>query len=202
LITSERKSNSLLFAETELEILVKAAPSDNRPIVEEFIPQILALVNAFGNSGQSGGSAGFVAAALGETVRKLCLMRPIGPIMDLQSEWCEVSERGGKDGEKLFQNRRLSSLFREGDGQAYYLDAIAWETQKGHKWNGTAILPDGKKIGSRAFVRNFPFEPKTFIIHVEEREIAKDDWELYIVDEKELDKVKEMYELYEEMYEL
>ena len=47
--------NTMTHAERELDILVKSATDpNNRPIIEEFIPEILALVRKFSNSGQRG----------------------------------------------------------------------------------------------------------------------------------------------------
>ena len=67
-------NNTLTHAQRELDILVKSCPDpENRPIIEGFIPEILALVEKFGKSGQSGGSAPYTATAISQAVKKLCL---------------------------------------------------------------------------------------------------------------------------------
>lgn len=176
------------FAERELDILVKSAQPDNRPIIEPFIPEILALVDKFGKSGQSGGSAPYTAGALSEAVKKLCLQKPICEITGMEDEWGECAEN-------VFQNSRCSALFKDGkDAQAHYLDAIIWKTENGTTWGGVAYLND-KKVLSRQYVKSFPFTPKTFFIDVIEKEVAKDDWEFYIKDEAQL---KEVFEYYNE----
>ena len=159
-------SNTKNYAELELDILVKSCPDkDNRPIIEEFIPEILALVDKFGQSGQSGGSAPYTAGALSQAVKHLCLQQPICPIQNFDEEWMDVG-----DNESIFQNKRCSALFKEGkDGKPYYLDAIVW--------NGDTIGINGETgwdtfcgtmegITSRQYVKSFPFTPKTFYIDV------------------------------------
>jgi len=182
------------FAERELDILVKSSEKNNRPVVEEFIPEILALCEKFGNSGQSGGSAPYVASAISQTIQKLCLQKPICPIMGIEEEWINVTENS-MEGE-LYQNNRCSALFKLGNGKCYYLDAIVWVNQKGHGWSGYGYLPDGSRIRSRQYVKSFPFEPKTFKIDVIEKEVAKDDWCFFIKDEKQLEEVFKYYDKY------
>jgi hypothetical protein len=77
------KSNALKFAEIELDILSKTVED---PIVRDFIPEILALVDRFGKSGQSGGSAPTVATVIANTFKKLCLFEPITPITGIDDE--------------------------------------------------------------------------------------------------------------------
>lgn len=182
----------LSFAELELDILSKANKDpENRPLVEEFIPEILALVDKFSKSGQSGGSAPYYASAIAETVKKLCLIKPISPITGIDEEWCEFTLGS-------FQNSRCYSLFKDENGFSYYLDAIQWKTQKGYTYSGSAYLREGEKIKakfrSRQYIKGFPFVPKTFVVDVVEEEIAKDDWEFYIKDENQLNEVFEYYQ--------
>lgn len=186
-------SNTKKFAERELDILIKSSTDpDNRPIIEEFIPEILALCEKFGNSGQSGGSAPYTASAIAQAIEKLCLKKPICPITGIKDEWGDVSD--GQDKEDIiYQNSRCSALFKDGYERAYYLDAIVWKDEKGATWSGSAILPTGEKIRSRQFLREFPFEPKTFYVDIISKEVKKDNWEFYVKDEKQLEKVFSYY---------
>lgn len=194
-------SNALDFAKRELDILIKTnTDPENRPIIEKFIPEILALIDKFGKSGQSGGSAPYTASAISETIKKLCLFEPIAPITGDDSEWCEVTQLN--DGIPMFQNRRCGALFKNGkDGDAYYIDAIVKKTQNGSCWSGSfwkskndyLIGNRELMIDKRAYVKSFPFTPKTFYIDVIEEEVAKDDWEMYLKDEQQLEKVFEYY---------
>lgn len=198
----EDKSNTHNFAKRELEILSKSSTDkDNRPIVEPFIPEILALCERFGKSGQSGGSAPYTASALSKAIKTLCLQEPICPITGIDDEWVNVSEYGsGKDEKEcVWQNTRCSALFKNSEGKCWYLDAIVWKTQKGIGWSGSALLKDGNafvKYMSRQYVKSFPFTPKTFYIDVIEKEVAKDDWEFYIKNPKQLERVFKYYDKY------
>jgi hypothetical protein len=197
------ETNTARYAERELSILCKTVES---PIIKDFIPEILALCEKFGKSGQSGGSAPFTATALSQSIKKLCLQEPICDITGIDDEWVQVREVSGDD-EMMYQNNRCSALFKSKSGKCWYVDAITWKTQNGGCWGGRAILPQqideygklsrtNEVISSRQFVNKFPFKPKTFYIDVIEKEIAKDDWEFYIKDERQLEKVFKYYDKY------
>ena len=195
-------TNTQSHAKKELEILVaNATDPDNRPIIEEFIPEILAICEKFGNSGQSGGSAPYTAQALSQAIKKLCLQETIAPLTGEDSEWTDVSERG--DGTIMFQNNREGGVFKDGkDGKAYYIDAIVKRTESGSCWSGMFWMSKedyltGNKdlmVGKRGYIKSFPFTPKTFYIDVIEEEVAKDDWEMYLKDPKQLEEVYEYYD--------
>lgn len=153
--------NTMTHAERELDILVKSATDpNNRPIIEEFIPEILALVRKFSNSGQSGVSAPYTASAISSAVKKLCLQEPICPITGIDEEWNDVGRLGNDD---IYQNNRLSSVFKQGKGgRAYYLDAIVWQGEDDYDtFTGTI-----NGVSSRQYIKSFPFEPKTFYIDI------------------------------------
>lgn len=171
------RSNIYEFAKTELQILSASAPDkDNRPVIEPFINEILELCDKFGKSGQSGGSAPTVATVISQTVKKLMLFEPICPVLGIDAEWVSVSELSD---EILFQNRRCSALFKKGDGNSYYLDAIVWKGAEEYDTFTGRVYIDDKNfelISSRQFVR-FPFKPKTFYIDVVRVPIAKEEAE-------------------------
>lgn len=198
------ETNTARFAERELTILSKSAQDpNNRPIIEPFTKEILALCEAFGKSGQSGGSAPYTATALSQAIKKLCLQEPICPITGIDEEWTDVAEING--GKTLFQNKRCSCVFKEEkDGRAYYIDAIVKKTQKGHCFSGSFWLSKedylkgykSKKIGCKQYIKSFPFTPKTFYIDVIEEEIGDDDWEMYLKSPKQLQRVWKYYDKY------
>lgn len=205
-------SNTYNFAKTELDILVKSAEPENRPIIEEFIPEILALCDKFGNSGQSGGSAAYTAESLSKAIKSLCLQKSICPITGIDEEWVDVSSYGDSDSDIVYQNKRCSALFKNKDGRCWYLDAIIWKTQHDQTWGGNAILPneskwtnsDGKpmvqfpcpgtKITGHQYVKVFPFEPKTFYVDVFQVFDRKNGFDLYVIDKKQLEEVVEYYQ--------
>jgi len=201
LINSKAMTNTQSHAKRELEILVaNATDPDNRPIIEEFIPEILALCEKFGNSGQSGGSAPYTAQALSQAIKKLCLQETIAPLTGEESEWTHISELSG---EVLYQNNREGGVFKDGkDGKAYYIDAIVMETEGGSRWSGKFWMSKqdylaGNRdlmVSGKGYIKSFPFKPKTFYIDVIEEEVAKDDWEMYLKDPKQLQEAYEYYD--------
>lgn len=188
-------SNTASFAKMELDILVKSETDpENRHIIEEFIPEILALVDKFGKSGQSGGSAPYTASALSQAIKKLCLQEPICPVTGVDDEWANVSDHS--PGETWFQNKRCSALFKNDDGKPYYLDAIVWKDQNGLTFTGSAYVRKvNERYRSRQYVKAFPFTPKTFYIDVIMEETAPDWWIAYVKDSSQLDKVAKYYNL-------
>ena len=173
------------YAQKELDILIKTTPD---AIIRHFIPEILALCEAFGNSGQSGGSAPYTAGALADAVKKLCLQQPISLLTGEDSEWNDISD--GDNGIGILQNNRCSAVFKE-NGRAYCLDAIFWKTEKGSTWHGTTK----EGIKSQQFIKSFPFKPKTFVIDVIEIEISKDNWEFIIKNMPDFDEVRTYYDM-------
>jgi len=193
-------SNTKSFAERELDILVKSnTDPENRPIIEGFIPEILALCEKFGRSGQSGGSAPYTAQALSSAIKKLCLQEPICPITGIDEEWVDIT--GLNDNKPMFQNSRCYGLFKDEKGEVKYVDAIVKRTQKNFTYSGSFwlnkkdYLTGNKdlKITSSQYIKGFPFTPKTFYIDVIEEEVAPDDWEMYLKDKSQLDEVFEYY---------
>lgn len=152
-------TNTQSHAQRELDILIKTTPD---AIIKDFIPEILALCEAFGRSGQSGGSASYTASALSKAIKKLCLQQPVCPITGVDEEWNEV-------GTNVWQNNRCYGIFKDAGNKPYYLDAIVW--------NGDTVGESGNTgwdtftgtingISSRQFIKSFPFTPKTFYIDV------------------------------------
>lgn len=174
------------FAKQEFKQIKRDASEDNsmQDLVEG---NILELLEVFSKQGHSGSSAPYVV----ELFSKLALFEPITAIEDIEEEWGDV------EGD-AFQNKRCSALFKEKEtGKCYYLDAIVWQDENKHCWNGSALLKSGKKISSRQYVK-FPFFPKTFYVGVTSVEEPKDKWKFFIKSESLLDKVFEYYIKFEE----
>jgi len=196
----EITTNTAKHAKVELDILSSTATDpENRPLIEPFIPEILALCEKFGNTGQSGGSAPHTAQALSQAIKKLCLQESICPIQGTDNEWTDVSNIG--DGSIKYQNKRCLGLFKDQNDKVTYVDAIIKRTENGHCWSGSFWLnkddyltgnKDLKIFGSQE-IKGFPFEPKTFYIDVVEEEVAPEDWEMYLKNPKQLEEVWEYY---------
>lgn len=149
----------------EFDLLEKHldADPDKRPLILEFKEEILALVKKFGESGQSGGSAPFYAAAISKAVRSLCMFDPIGPITGDASEWSDTSAMSNEPLGTTWQNKRLSSVFKDGiDGKSYYLDAVVFQGED--EWDRFTGRVDN--VSCAWYIKSFPFTPKTFTIDV------------------------------------
>lgn len=213
MISNSLNEGSVDKAQYELSRLLKRAEEKGEtPLVKEFVPEIMALVQKFADSGQSGGSAPFTAGAITEVVRKLLAQEPLGGVENSDDEWDDISKIEGVDeGTGTFQNSRLSSVFKEGkEGRPYYLDAIVFTPEGkdyGFTSGGVKIAENSKeKIGSSQYIKAFPFEPKTFKITVQEKEYRKLEdgslieeegggwWESWIKDPKQLEEVWEYYD--------
>lgn len=192
-------------ADYELDRLVKN--SKGELIITPFIPEVKALVQKFADSGQSGGSAPYTSAVIIDAIKKLLNHEPLGGIQNTEDEWNNISDQGDPDS---YQNKRLSSVFKQGkDGRPYYLDAIVFRNpEKNYTFtSGSVSLGDDKKgkIRSAQYIKSFPFEPKTFVIDIEEKEYRKNEdgsltpeegggwWETWVKDPKQLDEVWEYY---------
>lgn len=145
-------TNAYNHAKKELWILEKKYPDS---VVNDFKKEILELCERFGQSGQSGGSAPFVAHSLGTVIKKLCLQEVISPLTGEDKEWADVM--GG-----MKQNVRCHGLFKNKDGESYYIDAIVFRGPDNIMFTG---ICDG--VESRGWVNAWPFEPVTFYIDVE-----------------------------------
>lgn len=199
-------TNTQSFAANELNILAKTVPD---AIITPFRDEILALCEAFGKSGQSGGSAPYTATAISKAVKKLMLQEPICPITGIDEEWTNVREISEED-EMMYQNNRCSALFKSKGGRCWYLDAIVFKGENGNCFTSGSVdlqgeaESGGQTIRSAQYIKSFPFEPKTFYIDVLQTEWADKDqtekkegggwWSAVVKDPKQLEKVWEYYD--------
>jgi len=158
---------------------------------------VMELIEVFSKQGHSGMSAPYVASIF----NKLANFEPLLPITGKDEEWGDVNDM--RNGKPWYQNKRCSALFKDGkDGKPYYIDAIIKRDQNGSCWSGMAWLNEedyksgdrSKMVGKRGYVKSFPFVPKTFYIDVKDVEVAKDDWESFVVDPSQLEEVWEYYD--------
>lgn len=212
-MTAVEAVNESSVAKAEFEINRLLTKTEGTPIIKEFVPEVMALVKKFAESGQSGGSAPFTTSVIVQVIEKLLKQEPLGGIDGTDDEWEDVSHYGDENPRTSFQNKRLSSVFKGKDNKAYYLDAIVFRNpEKDYTFtSGSVDLPDlagdgkGGKIGSAQYIKKFPFEPKTFVIDVDEKEYRKNEdgsltleegggwWESRVKDPKQLDEVWKHY---------
>jgi hypothetical protein len=160
---------------------------------------VMELIEVFAKQGHSGMSAPYVISIF----EKVANFKPLIGITGKDEEWGAVRDLGV--GGSWYQNKRCSAIFKDGkDGRPYYIDAIVKRDQNGTCWSGFAWLSEedyktgdrSKMVGKKGYIKSFPFTPKTFYIDVRDVEVAKDDWESFVVDPSQLDEIKEYYDLY------
>lgn len=179
-------SNLMKHAKREFELLPEDA------VVKEFEQEILALVDKFGESGQSGASAPYVAKIVSSVVHKLCMFKPLSPLTFDMEEWQEISEF-------VYQNKRNSAVFMEKEMKPYYLYALVFTNSKESSFTGSSSLYEGgiKRIKSIAYIKDLEsFTGESFYVPVHEKEVSPDDWESWLTEDahKVLDKASEVYD--------
>lgn len=198
----------MTHARFELDLLEKKVPN---AIITPFKEEILALVEKVFSSGQSGGSIPYTAQAVSGAVKTLLNQENIHPVTGEDWEWNNIREYN--DGEIMYQNNRLSSIFKTEDNKPYYLDAIVFQGEEEYDTftsNGSVTLKDGSTLTSRQYIKEFPFTPKTFYIDVISHRYDKvkdtdelipnpegDWWEHEVKDESQLKEVFEYYDRFD-----
>lgn len=209
--SSETLNESSKYPELK-RMLDKAESEGSTLLIAEFVPEIEALVDKFGQSGQSGGSAPFTAGAIVDTIKKMLAHEPLGDGIECtDDEWNDVSSISDLKPNSFYQNNRLSSVFKEGkDGKPYFLDAIVFKpVGKDYTFTSNSVaMQEGSEetIGSSQCIKSLPFQPKTFVIDVEEKEYKKmpdgslveEDgggwWESWLKDPSQLEEVFKYYD--------
>jgi hypothetical protein len=107
------------YAESELNLIGMTDDGDMNGMMRK---HLLHMVKEFADEGHSGFSASYALQCL----QKLLKFKPLSPLTGEDDEWSEVSRISGYP---HFQNKRCSSIFKNGkDGEAYDIDGkVFWE---------------------------------------------------------------------------
>ena len=94
----------------------------NDEMQEAICNHVLKLLEIFADEGHSGSTAPYTV----DVFKRLAMFKPIAPLTGEDWEWTDVSEYSGR---ATYQNKRCSSVFKEGkDGEAYDIDGkVFWE---------------------------------------------------------------------------
>jgi hypothetical protein len=198
--------NNREFIREEFELLKKYPEG-----YEYLLPlekEILRMSEKISRYGFSGAAAGIAIPGICASIRKLLLFEPVAPVED--DEWGEVFDTH----DNTCQNKRCGGLFKDvRSGRCYYIYGIIKREvyTNGEKrenppcWSGGFILPStGENVRSRCYVKSFPFVPKMFYVDTEgwevnretgEKEAGTGWWETRLLDETQLDAVREYYDL-------
>lgn len=109
---------------------------------------IIDMMKLFSMEGHSGFSAGMATSIF----EKVSRFEPLTPLTGADDEWTDVAER---DGKPLFQNKRCSHVFKEGD-YAYDINGKVFRDPSGACFTSR---------DSRVPV-TFPYSPKTEYVDV------------------------------------
>lgn len=107
------------YAEDELNRIGMVDDGDMNGMMRK---HILHMVKEFADEGHSGFSGSYALQCL----EKLLRFKPLSPLTGEDDEWTDVSRMSGVP---HYQNKRCSSVFKEGkDGEAYDIDGkVFWE---------------------------------------------------------------------------
>ena len=110
------------YAENELDLIGMKDDGDMNGMMRK---HLIHMVKEFSDEGHSGFSASYALQCL----QKLLRFKPLSPLTGEDDEWTEVSSISGYP---HFQNKRCSSVFKDGkDGQAYDIEGkVFWEWVK------------------------------------------------------------------------
>ena len=177
----EKKMSLIQHAETELKLAgLFDKDSDYGGMLGD---SVMELIKVFSEQGHSGCSASMVSNLFDSLSR----FKQITPLTLKDDEWNEF-------GEGMFQNKRRSSVFKDGkDGRAYFIDAYYKKTQTGSTLSGSLDLKGGTRV-SKCYIKDVKSMP-TICIDVIETEVSKDNWDMVIKDMEQLNKLKEHYDL-------
>lgn len=162
--------SSLEYARSELE---RAGLFDKDSDYEGMVGDaVMEIMEKFGDQGHSGYSASMVTNILTRLMR----FEPLSPITGADDEWTDISLHG-ESGIK-YQNKRLSSVFKDVNGVVTYSNAITWQGEESYDTFQGSV----NDITSSQIIKEFPFSPKKFTVDVKrvyvetEEEAKKHDY--------------------------
>ena len=115
---------------------------------------VLELLEIFSKQGHSGSSAPYCT----KYFEKLSRFEPLCPLTGKDWEWLDVSDFGGRDDGPLFQNKRCSHVFKDGNG-AYDMDGKIFREP-----DGSCYTSGDSKVSI-----NFPYTPKREYVDVSKK---------------------------------
>ena len=134
-------------------------------IQESICKNILELLSVFSSQGHSGFSANYLMNCF----EKLARYEPVVPLTGEDWEWNDVSEVF--DGEKAYQNKRCSRVFKQADrfdGQAYDVQGKVF-IEHGYGVDGEETTYSYTSGDSHVPI-TFPYTPKTEYVDLGFRE--------------------------------
>lgn len=189
-------SQGYSHAKRELEILERLGKeSGDEYLVTHFKKEILALVKAFGRSGQSGGSVPYTAGAISDAIRKLCGYGVLSPITleeVISNEfWNDITELSC--GHILYQSKRISSLFKNSKGVIWDIDAIVYQNvdDENDRFTGNVSC-----VPNYCAIKSFPYTPVSFDVLVKRVPMLDDyDYCYELADGFSFDEISKVFDV-------
>jgi hypothetical protein len=178
------------------EVAILRKKYDYDLVINPVLPEIEALIEAFGQSGQSGASAAIIGPVIANIIKKTIVFEALSELTGEDEEWTLVCEGQNAD-DNLFQNKRNSAVFKEGKyDKPYYLDGLIWwDTISNTNWSGPIKLSDNRILSSHVYIKDLSkFDGKSFYIKVQEDVEGSDRYTM-----KNPELLKEAEEIYELM---
>jgi hypothetical protein len=140
-------SNLIKFAESEMDLIGLTDADEYNGMMRQ---HILKMVEMFADEGHSGFSAPYAINIL----KKVLMFKPLSPLTGEDDEWTNIREYAPSP---HYQNKRLSSVFKEANGECYNIDGkVFWEWYRDEDGNSTKVYYTSKD--SRVPV-TFPYMP-------------------------------------------
>lgn len=121
---------TLEHAKAELKLIGYNPESKEEGINEWMFKAILELLEVFSKQGHSGASAPYAIGLFS----KLASHENITPLTGNDDEWVWVSKG-------LWQNKRLSTVFKKQDGSAYDIEGRIFRTKTGSYTSSESCVP-------------------------------------------------------------
>ncbi len=120
----------------------------NDEMQEMICKHVLKLIDMFADEGHSGSSAPYAIALF----KRIAMFEPVSPLTGEDWEWTDVGSYGSGI---QWQNKRMGSVFKDGDGKPYWMDGkVFWEWFKCD--DGTIIKSHYTSRDSRVYIE-FPW---------------------------------------------
>lgn len=143
-VPADYTCNLVAHAKREMQI-AWPVPEEMQGEMQQCILDVIAVFSA---QGHSGFSAGYANAC----IKPLLNFGLLTPLNGDDTEWCEPFDFDGTQ-----QNKRHSAVFRQADGQAYYLEGKVFREPSGVCYTS---------IDSRVFITEWPYMPTTDYVDV------------------------------------
>jgi hypothetical protein len=110
------------YAKSELDLIgmTENGEDDMNSMMRK---HLIHMVEQFADEGHSGFSANYAITML----TRLLAFKPLSDLTGEDSEWTNVSDRGGPDNGPLWQNKRCSSIFKDNEGVWDIDGKVFWE---------------------------------------------------------------------------